>query len=250
MLGLRRPYDLALAFAAGALTTGLGFSAVPLVASGARSTADPVAVGTLAPVTVAALPELPSRDSIAAMLVSGPPGEGQETRALLRIIDGVEGGRSHDDLAVLEEIAGLESLDSSVVTALTTAAGRVGSSSTRDRLLRTIIRRHRHAVGASRRPVLDAIRASSSTSSRAATLELFVSQPRLSEAALIDAFAEVGRLPAEDYRSRVLGAAARANRIEGRARSAYLGVASRIRSSRERSRAMAALDRRSSQEGD
>lgn len=251
MLGLRRPYDLIVAFACGGALTLLALRNPPAV-----STED---LGVVMPVVPAASPipadlgvieePLPQaeRDSIAAMLISSPiaarsAGRG-ESETLLAIVLGAARMRNPSDvIESLEEIVGLDGLDATVVTAIARALERLPTSSSRERVLRTLIRRHSHATGVSRSAVLAAIAATrNSSSDRAATLELFVTHRGIGEPGLVDAMTHIARLPADGDRARVLVAAARANRIQGRARSAYMKAANGIASIRDRQRALAAI---------
>jgi hypothetical protein len=198
-----------------------------------------------APVEVRALPPLPSRDSLAKLLVSPTSTvERGETAMLLDIIDASERiGSSGQRAAVLMEITEMRALDSSVVSAVARASTRISSSSGRGHALRMLIRRHADATGASHRAVLDAVATMMSDSERAETLEMFVRRPRLSESALTAALTQAGRMRDGDDRSRVLIAAARANRINGGARAAYVRAAAGISSERQRSRVLAAIER-------
>ena len=259
MLGLRRPYDLLAAFAAGVSVSAVGFHAAPAIA-----TAWPVATAwggstRMAPSIVMAMPDAPSRDSLAALLVSlSPsdtyprPGSRAETALLLDLVGaaGQLGSRS-EMIAALEEIARLERLEPPVVSALARSAGKLQSWSAGERLMRTIIERHAHATAASRHALLEAIASMPLSSGRAAALETFVTRPRLSQDALAEVLTQIGRLPAASgERQRVLLAAARANRIEGRARTIYVKAANGISSARDRTRALEALRTRLSEHGD
>jgi len=254
MLGLRRPYDLFAAFAAGVSLSAVGFHAAPAI-----STRWPAAIAwggamTLPPTIVVAMPEMPSPDSLAMLLVSASlndafprPGSRGETALLLDLVSAAERLASRSDsLAALEEIARLDRLDSAVVSALARSATRLPSWSARERLLRTIIERHSHATAASRRAMLDAISAMPVSTGRAAVLQIFVTRPRLSQAALTEALGHVARLPVGE-RHDVLIAAARAQRITGPARTIYMKAANGIPRARDRSRALDALRSRSSE---
>lgn len=207
----------------------------------------PVDLVRVDPVQVVAIPPLPSRDSLARLLVSTSSDRATprgETAMLLDIIAASERIGSGDHrAAVLMEITELRSLDSSVVSAVARASTRISSSRGSGHALRMLIRRHPEATGTSHRAVLDAVATMMSDSERAATLEMFVTRPRLGQGALIDALVQAGRIRGSSERSRVLIAAARANRIEGRARTSYLRAASGISSERQRSRVMAAIER-------
>ena len=208
----------------------------------ARSVAPP------APLITPAEPA-PSRDSLAALLVSSSPPTRRAPRgqtALLRdVISVTEQMSSWTERAgVLEEIAQLAVLDSSIVSATARAASTIPMPGARGRVLRTLIHRHSHAIGASRGAVLSSIGSMNSTSEKAAALELFVTRPRLSQPALADALAAAARLPSNGDRSSVLIAAARANRIEGRARTIYVQAAAGLSSGRHRSRVLSAIGAR------
>ncbi len=211
----------------------------------------PAAATVRAPAIVVEAEEPPpSPDSLAALLlVDSPrnrPVRRSESAMLLDIIAATEQLWSASERAsVLIEIAALPALDASIVTAVGRAAAHIPSADTRSEVLRTLIHRQPHAVGASRAAVLDATSSMMSSSERAETLELFLTRPRLAERALIDALASVARLPSNGDRSSALVAAARANRIEGRARAAYLRAAAAIPSERHRSRALSAIGARS-----
>ena len=199
---------------------------------------------------VTALPPLPSRDSLAALLVSSPGGSraSRGTTALLLeavgVIDWVHS--SSDRAELLAEITALPELDSEVVAAVGRSAGRISSPSARAYVLRALIRNHPQATAAARQPVLEAIGTMPSTPERAVTLEVFVTSHRLSQQALVDALVHVERLGADNERTRVLVAAAGAQRIDGRARAVYMRVASGIPNERYRSRTLAALGGRES----
>lgn len=186
-----------------------------------------------------------SPDSLAALLIdtTRPRRASRGQTAMLRDIVAVteQIWSTSERAEVLAEVAELPSLDSSIVTAIARAASRIPSPDGRSKVLRTLIHRHPHAVGASRAAVLDAAASMPWSSERVSTLHLFVTRPRLGEAALADALAHIGRISSNSDRSAVLIAAARANRIEGRARSVYIQAASGIRSERDRSRALSAI---------
>jgi hypothetical protein len=201
-------------------------------------------------VVVRAEPPLPPPESLAAMLISGTPNDRpsrSETVVLLDIIASIQAISSSGSSQMawmLTEIAELPRLDTSVVTAVARGAGRLSSASARSRVLATLIERQPHAIGASRRAVLDASRTMPS-SYRASVLERFVSRRGLAQTALADALGQARHLDSRSERSRVLITAARANRIEGRARSEYISIANGIASSRERRRTLEALRTRS-----
>jgi hypothetical protein len=238
MIAFSRPF--------GSLLACGGALGVAVVGSLAFGSSRPPEV-RLAPAVVNALPPLPSPDSLAALLVSDPHSPRSSrgtTRILLEavaVVDWVPSGGERADL--LTEIAELPDLDSDVVAAISQSAGRIPSPSARARVLRTLIRNQEEATAGARREVLDAIGTMQSTPERAVTLEMFVTTHRLSQGALLDALAQVERLRADNERSRVLVAAAGAQRIDGRARSAYTRIASAIPSERYRARALAALGR-------
>ena len=199
----------------------------------------------MSPVVATVLPPLPPPDSLAKLLVS-PESDFRSTRATnamlleaVRVVEWIPSSSERADL--LTEIAEFPELDSDVVDAVSRSAAYIGSPSARSRVLRALIRNHPDATVESRRAVLDAISTMQSTPERAMTLELFVTMPRLSEQALIDAFAHVDRLRADNERARVLTAAASAQRIDGRARAAYMRLAASMQSSRYRERTLDAL---------
>jgi hypothetical protein len=235
MLDLRRSLIMFAAVAAAVLLVQLTPASEPI---------------PLAPAVVEAFPELAPPESIAALLVS-PEGEDgfggasrRETALLLDVIHALDdvperSGRT----AALEEIASMPALDSAVVAALARASTRLSSSSNRQRLLRSVIRRQPYATSIARRDVLDAIGALRSSGDRASALETFVRQPELSDEALIEALMHVPRLSSNGDRSRVLVAAARSHRIGGRARTVYVRTANGISRGRDRARALEALGR-------
>lgn len=239
MIGFSRPFG-SLVCCGGALgvavagTWAVGSVRAPLVAMPA--------------VVVTALPPPPPPDSLASLLVSGPrnsrSSRGTTTLLLeaVGIIDWVPS--SHERAELLGELIDMSDLDSSVVAALGRSSARIQSPGTRARLLRDLIANHPHATEAARRPVLDAIGSMQSTPERAMTLERFVTTRRLSPPALLEALQYIERLRADNERSRVLVAAARAQRIDGRARAIYMRAATAIPSDRYRSRAVAALTHR------
>ena len=246
MLGLSRPFGSLLA-CGGAL--GVLVAGTWAVGTAARAT--PVA--RMPAVVVNALPPLPSRDSLESLLLVSPRSSraSRATTGMLleavRAIDWVQS--SHDRAELLAEIAALPELDPEVVAAVGESSGRISSPSARAYVLRALIRNHPHATAAARRSVLDAIGTMQSTPERAVTLEVFVTSHRLSQPALVDALVEVERLRADNERSRVLVAAAEAQRIDGRARTAYIRAASGIPNDRYRSRALSALEGRGRERG-
>src|SRR5688500_2924806 len=141
-------------------------------------------------VIVEAVEPAPSPDSLAALLIdpSRPARGGRAQAAMLRdVVAMTEHLWSHSErAAVLEEVARFPALDSSIVSAIARASTHIPSPGHRVDVLTTLIERHPHAVGASRRAVLDAIGSMSSTSTRASALTAFVSRPRLGQAALVD----------------------------------------------------------------
>ncbi len=212
----------------------------------------PASLETLPASVVVALPPLPSPDSLAALLVSSPYSRRSsrgETGMLLeavRLIEAVPW--SHERADLLTEIGALPQLDSAVVTAVARSSARIASPAARARILRTLIRNHPSATGPARRSVLDAASTMVSTPERAVTLELFVTSHRLTQPALIDALTHIERLRADNERARVLVAAARSQRIDGRARTVYLRAASGIHSERYRNRVLGALRGRGGRE--
>ena len=241
MIGLSRPFG-SLVCCGGAL--GVAVAGTWMI--GSTRAAD-VAMPAI---VVTALPPLPSPDSLASLLVSGPRSSRSSraaTGVLLDAVGMIDWVSSSEERAeLLEEIIGLPELDSTVVAALGRSAARIPSPGLRARLLRELIMNHPHATDAARRPVLDAIGAMQSTPERAMTLERFVTSRRLSQPALFEALQYIERLRSDNERARVLIAAAQAQRLDGRARALYLRAAGGISSDRYRSRALSAIgtDRR------
>jgi hypothetical protein len=240
MLGFSRPL--------GPLVCCGGVLGVAVAGTWAVGTVRATPVVTMPPVSVMALPSLPSRDSLAALLVS--PGSARASRGTTRVLLDAVGvvdwvSSSGERAELLTEIAQFPELDSAVVVAVAQSAARISSPSARARVLRTLIRNHPVATDEARRPVLDAIGGMQSTPERAVTLELFVSSHRLSQPALLDALSHVERLRADNERSRVLVAAARAQRVNGRALSLYIRAAGGIQDGRYRRRALEAVGRES-----
>ena len=233
----------------GTLLACSGALGVVIAGTWAVGTARATPVARMPAVVVTALPPLPSRDSLAALLVSSSRGSraSRATTAMLleavRAIDWVQS--SNDRAELLAEIAALPDLDAEVVAAVGESSGRISSPSARAYVLRALIRNHPDATAGARRPVLEAIGTMQSTPERAVTLEVFVTSHRLSQQALVDALIDVERLGANNERSRVLVAAAGAQRIDGRARTVYIRAASGITDDRYRSRALSARGRES-----
>jgi hypothetical protein len=247
---VRRSSRPLLTYAAGVAVAFLGTWGV--TASEARWTSspardEPVPTVRAGAVIVQAEDPPPSPDSLAALLIDpSRPARGSRGRtAMLRDVVAMtdQMWSGSERAAVLEEVAAIGALDSSIVTAIAHASTRIASSSDRAEVLEKLIRHHPPAVGASRRAVLEAIASMSSTSTRASALTTFVSRPRLGQAALIDALAQVARLPSSE-RAYVLRSAARANRIEGRARTIYVQAAMSLTSRSQRSRALSAIGAR------
>lgn len=217
--------------------------------------AAPPATTLRAPAIVVEADEpLPSPDSLQALLLVDGGRSRRSRRGQTDMLRDVMAATeqvwsSSERASVLAEIARLPDLDSSIVTAVGRAATLIPSTGARSDVVRTLIERQRHAVGASRGAVLAAIGSTASSSERARMLEAFVAQPRLSAAALADALGQASHLPSSGQRSSVLIAAARANRIQGRARALYLGVASAISDRQHQSRALAAIGARQSHAG-
>ena len=249
MTSMRRSSRPLLTYSAAVAAAFLGTWGV--TASEARlagsARAAPVPTIRAGAVVVEAVDPPPSPDSLAALLIDptrpGRFGRGQTAmlRDVIALTDQI--WSNTERAAVLGEVAALGTLDSSIVTAIARAAARIPAPSERAELLATLIQRHPHAVGVSRRAVLDATSTMASTSARASTLATFVSRPRLGQAALAEALAHASRLPSSE-RSHVLRAAARANRIEGRARAIYLQAARSLPSRSQRSRALSAIGAR------
>ena len=202
----------------------------------------------MTPAYVSALPPLPSRDSLAALLVSGPrdPYASRATMGLLtealRVIDWIPS--SHERADLLSEIAAMPGLDPTLVAGVAEASRRISSMSARASILRALIRNQPAATSDARYAVLRSLSQIHSTPERALTLELFVSTRPLELESLVEALAHAESLRADNERARVLIAAAGAQRFSGRGRAAYVRVANGIRSERYRSRAFAALEGR------
>ena len=206
------------------------------------------AMARMKPAYVSALPPLPSPDSLASLLVSGPrdPYSARATRGMLtealRVIDWIPS--SHERAELLSEIAAMPELDPSVVEEIANASSRIRSPSARASILRTLIRNHPAATSDARHAVFRAISSMQSTPERALTLELFVSARPLPVESLIEALGHAESLRAENERARVLIAAAGVQQFSGRGRAAYVRIANGIRNERYRSRAFAALEGR------
>ena len=198
-------------------------------------------------IVVEAIDPPPSRDSLAALLIDGdrptrsPRGQVAMLREVIALSDQL--WSASERATVLGEIAALPALDSSIVSAVAQASTKIPSPTDRARVLERLIQRHPQAVGVSRRAVLDATATMTSTSARASTLATFVTRHRLGQGALVDALSHASRLPSGE-RSYVLRAAARANRIEGRARAVYVQAAMSLSSRSQRSRALSAIGAR------
>ena len=165
-----------------------------------------------------------------------------DTALLLDVIAAAEGiSSSSDRVAVLERVANLSDLAPGVVTALGKAAGRVQSSTSRTKLLRTLVRRQPHAVGTSRRSVLDALSQEVTSTDFAAVLEDFIKRDSITEPALADAFTAAAKITSNTEKTRVLVLAARLRKPEGAARAAYLKAAASISTGSDRARALSAL---------
>ncbi len=249
MNNMRRSSRPLLAYMGAVVTAFLGTWGV-LVAE-ARWRAEPqaevVPMVRAGAVVVEALDPPLSPDSLAALLIDPTrPARGSrgQTAMLRDVVAMTDHIWSHSErAAVLEEVAEFPVLDSSIVSAIARASTRIASPGHRSDVLGKLIERQPHAVGISRRPVLDAIGSMPSTSARASALSAFVSRPRLSQPALVDALAHIARLPSSE-RSDVLRAAARANRIEGRARTIYVQAAMGLSTRSQRSRALSAIGAR------
>ena len=249
MSTMRRSSRPLLAYVAGVATAFLGTWGV--TASEARL--GPAARSQVVPtvragvVIVEAEDPPPSPDSLAALLIDpsrparGSRGQTAMLRDVIMMTDQM--WSASERATVLEEVAMLPVLDSSIVTAIARSSMRLPSPGDRADVLQRLIHRQPHAVGSSRRAVLDATASMTSASARAGTLAAFVSRPRLRQSALVDALAHIARLPSSE-RSYVLRAAARANRIEGRARTIYVQAAMGLSSRSQRSRALSAIGAR------
>ena len=236
MFGFSRPF--------GSLVCCGGALGAVVAGTWAVGTVRATPVVAMPAVTVTALPPLPPPESLAAMLVS--PGSARSsrgtTRMLLEALEVIDWVPSSSDRAeLLSELAEFPELDSAVIASVARSAMRIASPSQRSRVLRTLIQNHPAATDAARRPVLEAIGTMQSTPERTMTLELFVSSRPMSQQALVDVLVHVERLRADNERSRVLVAAARSQRINGRARSTYIRLASSMTSDSYRRRAMSAI---------
>ena len=166
----------------------------------------------------------------------------KDTALLLDVISAAEGiSSSSDRIAVLERVAAVRDLAPTVVSALGRAAGRVPSSTSRAKLLRTVIRQQPHAVGESRRAVLDALSSELSSTDFSVVIEEFVRRDGVTEAALADAFTATMKMSSNTEKSRVLVVAARLHKPDGAARAAYLKAASTITTGSDRARVLSAL---------
>jgi beta-lactamase regulating signal transducer with metallopeptidase domain len=166
-----------------------------------------------------------------------------DTALLLEIIAAADGiSSSSERFAVLDRVANLPSLDSNVVNALARSAGRTSGSTSKAKLLKTMIQKQPHARGASRRAVLDAIaKLSSSPQDQAALLTLFLTEGTLDDSALVDGLHTVERITSSSSKAQVLVSTARARKIEGPAQDAYVKVAKSISGGNDRARALTAL---------
>ena len=210
--------------------------------------------------TEIAVPPASARAATAVHQVTPPPSAGalasvlgpalpqartlsrSDTALLLDVIAAAEGITSSSDrVAVLQRVASLPDLAPTVVTALGRAASRVTSSTARTQLLRTLIRKQPHAVGESRRAVLDALSHELNSTDFGAALEDFVKRDNITDAALADAFTAAAKITSSTEKARVLVAAARHRKPDGSARSAYLKTAGTITNGSDRARALSAL---------
>ena len=165
-----------------------------------------------------------------------------DTALLLEVIAAAEGITSSSDrVAVLERVANLPDLAPAVVTALGRAAGRVTSSTSRTKLLRTLVRKQPHSIGESRRAVLEALSHEVNSNDFSAVLEEFVKRDSITEPALADAFTTAAKITSSSEKARLLVAAARHRTPEGTARAAYLKTAATISTGSDRARALSAL---------
>jgi beta-lactamase regulating signal transducer with metallopeptidase domain len=187
--------------------------------------------------TLGAVPPSP------ASLVRQLQGPSQtDTALLLAVISAAEGiSSSSERVGVLLRVAARPDLDAQVVAALGEAAGRVASTTERTKLLSAIVKTQHHAVGASRRPVLNAIGTLSSSADQAAVLKLALKDSALPVDALADVLATAERITSSTSKADVLVAAARGRPIDGVAREAFVKAARTITTDSERARALAAL---------
>ena len=209
--------------------------ALPTFATGARPQED-------APPSALSTGPKSEPDVPAALLGALQGATRRDTTLMLEIIAAAEGiSSSSDRVAVLERMAKRPDLEPEVVTALGSAAGRVSSTTERSRLLKTLLQTQPHAIGASRRAVLDAIAGMSMSTDQAALLVAFINRPKLSDAALADALAAAQKIGNNSEKARTLVAAARLRKLEGEVRASYLKSARTITSDSERARALSAL---------
>jgi hypothetical protein len=208
----------------------------------------PAAGVSITPPPVVALPASPAGPAPAASdagrssPLQGATLSRNDTALLLDVIAAAEGiSTSSDRVAVLERVASVPDLAPSVVTALGKAAGRVASSTSRAKLLRTIVRKQPHAIGESRRALLDALSNEVNSTDFSAVLEDFIKRDSISEPALADAFSAAAKITSNTEKTRVLVLAARLRKPEGAARAAYLKAAATITSGTDRARALSAL---------
>ena len=228
-------------------SVGTGTSASPEPGGTADSAPTPV---ELALPSVAGLPEAPRRDDAAsspapsstALLRAMQATTRRDTTLMLEIIAAAEGISSNiDRVAVLERMAKRPNLEPEVVLALGSAAGRVTSTLERTKLLKTLIQTQVHAIGGSRRSVLDAIGSMSTSLEPGTLLVEFIARPNLSDSALSDALATSQKISSSTEKAKVLIAAARLRKIEGDARASYLKTARSITNDSDRARALSAL---------
>jgi hypothetical protein len=166
----------------------------------------------------------------------------RDTALMLEIIAAAEGiSSSIDRVAVLERMAKRPNLEPEVVLALGSAAGRVTSTSERAKLLKAMIQTQEHAVGGSRRTVLDAIGSMSTSVEPAMLLVEFIGRPNLSDSSLSDALATTQKISSSNEKAKVLIAAARLRTIEGDVRASYLKSARSITNDSDRARTLSAL---------
>jgi hypothetical protein len=242
MIGISRPFGPLLACGG-----ALGVAVAGSLAVGSDEMVGLPTIAALPATVVTALPPLPPPDSLAALLVSSP-GRSRfargETGLLLEALALIEAKRSMSERAdLLREVAEMPDLEDTVIVAVAQAAGRIYSPNARAYVLRRLILMQPSATAEARGPILDAIGAMQSSPERAMTLELFVTTRQLDQPALIDALVQIERLRADNERSRVLLAAAGAQRLQGRAIRVYQRAASSIASERYRERAMYPLRR-------
>ena len=165
-----------------------------------------------------------------------------DSALLLDIIAAAEGiSSSGDRAAVLERVASVPDLGPTVVTAVARAAGRMSSTSSRARVLKTLIRNQPQSVGSARGAVLGALSGDMPSSDFGAALEMFIKRERLDDEAFADALTTAAKMTSSAEKARVLIAAARHRAPTGPARAAYVKTAKTITNGTDQARVLSAL---------